>query len=96
MRFVKAVIDVFCTFRKRALDDGSWWSPRALTDDIDVTWRIQIAGWRVVYQPMAIVWILMPETLAGLWKQRLRWAEGGVRHRHGNADGCRQRRYGGE
>ena len=26
----------------------------------------------------AIVWILMPETLRGLWKQRLRWAEGGA------------------
>jgi biofilm PGA synthesis N-glycosyltransferase PgaC len=72
------VSGVICAFRKRALDDAGWWSPRTLTDDIDVTWRIQIAGWRVVYQPMAIVWILMPETLAGLWKQRLRWAEGGV------------------
>ena len=66
------------SFRKRALDDAGWWSPRTLTDDIDVTWRIQIAGWRVVDQPMAIVWILLPETLTGLWKQRLRWAEGGV------------------
>jgi biofilm PGA synthesis N-glycosyltransferase PgaC len=72
------VSGVICAFRKRALDDAGWWSPRTLTDDIDVTWRIQIAGWRVVYQPMAIVWILMPETLTGLWKQRLRWAEGGV------------------
>jgi biofilm PGA synthesis N-glycosyltransferase PgaC len=72
------VSGVICAFRKRALDDAGWWSPRTLTDDIDVTWRIQIAGWRVVYQPMAIVWILMPETLSGLWKQRLRWAEGGV------------------
>jgi biofilm PGA synthesis N-glycosyltransferase PgaC len=43
-----------------------------------VTWRLQVAGWRVVFQPNAIVWILMPETLKGLWKQRLRWAEGGA------------------
>lgn len=43
-----------------------------------MTWRIQVAGWQVVYEPNAIVWILMPETLRGLWKQRLRWAEGGV------------------
>lgn len=39
---------------------------------------MQLAGWRVVYEPNAIVWILMPETLRGLWRQRLRWAEGGV------------------
>ena len=29
-------------------------------------------------EPHALVWILMPETLAGLWRQRLRWAEGGL------------------
>jgi biofilm PGA synthesis N-glycosyltransferase PgaC len=49
-----------------------------MTDDIDITWRVQLAGWRAVYAPSVIVWILMPETLSGLWKQRLRWAEGGV------------------
>ncbi len=72
------VSGVICAFRKRALHDAGWWSPRTLTDDIDVTWRIQVAGWNVLYEPNAIVWILMPETLMGLWKQRVRWAEGGV------------------
>lgn len=72
------VSGVICAFRKRALQDAGWWNTTTLTDDIDVTWRIQIAGWHVVYEPNAIVWILMPETLNGLWKQRLRWAEGGV------------------
>jgi biofilm PGA synthesis N-glycosyltransferase PgaC len=72
------VSGVICAFRKRALQEAGWWSPRTITDDIDVTWRMQVAGWRVAYEPRAIVWILMPETLKGLWKQRLRWAEGGV------------------
>jgi biofilm PGA synthesis N-glycosyltransferase PgaC len=49
-----------------------------LTDDIDVTWKMQIRHWDVRYEPHAMVWILMPETLSGLWKQRLRWAMGGV------------------
>jgi biofilm PGA synthesis N-glycosyltransferase PgaC len=71
------VSGVICAFRKRALEDAGWWSPRTITDDIDVTWRVQVAGWRVIFEPNAIVWILMPETLRGLWKQRLRWAEGG-------------------
>jgi biofilm PGA synthesis N-glycosyltransferase PgaC len=69
---------VMCAFRKRALQDAGWWSPRTLTDDIDVTWRVQLAGWRITYEPNAMCWILMPETLRGLWKQRLRWAEGGA------------------
>ncbi len=72
------VSGVICAFRKRALAEAGWWSPRTITDDIDVTWRVQMAGWRVIYEPNAIVWILMPETLRGLWRQRLRWAEGGV------------------
>jgi biofilm PGA synthesis N-glycosyltransferase PgaC len=72
------VSGVICAFRKCALAEAGWWSPRTITDDIDVTWRVQLAGWRVVYEPNAIVWILMPETLRGLWRQRLRWAEGGV------------------
>jgi biofilm PGA synthesis N-glycosyltransferase PgaC len=60
------------------LQDAGWWSPRTLTDDVDITWRVQIAGWHISYAPNVIVWILMPETLRGLWHQRLRWAEGGI------------------
>lgn len=48
-----------------------------LTEDIDISWRLQLAGWRIRFEPAALVWILMPETLHGLWKQRLRWATGG-------------------
>jgi biofilm PGA synthesis N-glycosyltransferase PgaC len=72
------VSGVICAFRKRALEEAGWWSPHTITDDIDITWRVQMAGWRVIYEPNAIVWILMPETLRGLWRQRLRWAEGGA------------------
>lgn len=72
------VSGVICAFRKNAIAAAGWWSPRTLTDDVDITWRVQMNGWRVVYEPNAIVWILMPETLLGLWRQRLRWAEGGA------------------
>jgi len=75
---VFTVSGVICAFRKRALADAGWWSPAALTDDVEVTWRLQLAGWRVAFEPKALCWILMPETLKGLWRQRLRWAEGGM------------------
>lgn len=67
---------VIAAFRKRALHDVGYWSPNMVTDDIDVTWKLQRAGWYVLYEPTAICWILMPETLRGLWNQRLRWAQG--------------------
>ncbi len=72
------VSGVICAFRKRALHDAGWWARDALTDDVDVSWRIQLAGWRIVFEPKALCWILMPETLRGLWRQRLRWSEGGT------------------
>jgi biofilm PGA synthesis N-glycosyltransferase PgaC len=71
------VSGVICAFRKRALNDAGWWSPRTLTDDVDISWRVQVAGWHITYAPNVITWILMPETMRGLWRQRLRWAEGG-------------------
>ena len=64
----------------RACSAG-WWSPATLTDDVDITWRIQMAGWSVAYEPKALCWILMPETLGGLWRQRLRMVGG--RHADG-------------
>jgi biofilm PGA synthesis N-glycosyltransferase PgaC len=72
------VSGVICAFRKRAVQAGRWWSPAALTDDVDASWRVQIAGWSIAFEPKAICWILMPETLRGLWRQRLRWSEGGT------------------
>ncbi|GGP22761.1 poly-beta-1,6-N-acetyl-D-glucosamine synthase [Silvimonas iriomotensis] len=65
-------------FRRAALHDVGYWSPEMLTEDIDISWKLQIAHWDIRYEPKACCWILMPETLKGLWKQRLRWAMGGV------------------
>jgi biofilm PGA synthesis N-glycosyltransferase PgaC len=72
------VSGVVTAFRKAALHDVGYWSPEMLTEDIDVTWRMQIRHWDIRYEPHAVVWILMPETFKGLWRQRLRWAMGGV------------------
>lgn len=49
-----------------------------ITEDIDISWKLQLQHWAIFFEPRALCWILMPETLAGLWKQRLRWAQGGA------------------
>ena len=72
------VSGVITAFRKSAVHEVGYWSPNMLTEDIDITWKLQRAGWDVYFEPNALVWILMPETLRGLWKQRLRWAMGGA------------------
>ncbi len=72
------VSGVITAFRKSAVHEVGYWSPNMLTEDIDITWKLHRAGWDVHFEPNALVWILMPETFSGLWKQRLRWAMGGA------------------
>ncbi len=72
------VSGVITGFRKSAVHEVGYWSPDMLTEDIDITWKLQRNGWDVRFEPKALVWILMPETIQGLWKQRLRWAMGGA------------------
>ena len=72
------VSGVVTAFRRSALAHAGFWSPDMLTEDIDISWKLQTNFWAVRFEPRALCWILMPETLHGLWHQRLRWAMGGV------------------
>jgi len=72
------VSGVVCAYRRSALHHCDYWGLDMLTEDIDATWRLQLRHWTVHYEPNAICWMLMPETLRGLWRQRLRWAQGGA------------------
>ena len=72
------VSGVCVMFRKTALCDVGFWSNESLTEDIDISWKLQIRHWDIRFEPAATCWILMPETIKGLWQQRLRWSIGGV------------------
>lgn len=72
------VSGVVTAFRRAALQRIGLWHSDTVTDDIDVSWRLQLDHWDVRYEPNALCWILMPETYRGLWRQRLRWACGGA------------------
>ncbi|MGM0516878.1 MAG: poly-beta-1,6-N-acetyl-D-glucosamine synthase [Pseudomonadota bacterium] len=72
------VSGVIAGFRRTALDRVGYWSSDMVTEDIDISWRLQLDHWDIRYEPNALCYIYMPETLRGLWKQRLRWAQGGV------------------
>jgi biofilm PGA synthesis N-glycosyltransferase PgaC len=77
---------VIAGFRKSAVVAVGYWGLDALTEDMDITWRLQRAGWRTAFEPRALVAILTPETLRGLWRQRLRWAMGGAQVMARNLD----------
>jgi len=72
------VSGVIASYRRRALHDCGYWDVNIITEDIDISWTMQLRHWQIQYEPSATVWILMPETFGGLWKQRLRWAQGGA------------------
>ena len=75
---VFTVSGVIVAFRRIALHRVGYWSLDMVTEDIDVSWSLELNHWSIQYEPSAVCWILMPETLKGLWKQRLRWAQGGA------------------
>lgn len=75
---VFTVSGVVAAFRRSALQRVGFWHADTVTDDIDISWRLQLNHWDVRYEPNALCWILMPETYSGLWRQRLRWARGGA------------------
>jgi poly-beta-1,6-N-acetyl-D-glucosamine synthase len=84
---VFTVSGVICAFRRTALQRVGFWSDNIVTEDIDISWRLQLDHWDIRYEPNALCYILMPETLPGLWMQRLRWAKGGIQTllRHGGS-----------
>ena len=73
-----ALSGVLTLFKKEALLDVGLWDTDTVTEDIAITWKLQLSGWEVRYEPHAICDVLMPDYIKGLWSQRLRWAQGGV------------------
>ncbi|WP_262849722.1 glycosyltransferase [Mumia quercus] len=45
-------------------------------EDLELTWRVYGAGYRVAFAPYAVLYAESPSTPAALWKQRVRWARG--------------------
>jgi poly-beta-1,6-N-acetyl-D-glucosamine synthase len=81
---VGVVAGVLGLFRRdRVLAVGGY-DPRMATEDIDLTWKLLMAGWQTAYEPHALVGMQVPVTLTALWAQRRRWArgQGEVLHTH--------------
>lgn len=63
-----------CNFavRKSALEAIGGFDPRFRTagDDVDVCWRLQQQGWRIGFNPAAMVWHHRRNSLRAYWKQQ--------------------------
>ncbi len=63
-------------FRREVFDQLGGYSPGNITEDIELSMRIQDAGMKIVYASDAIVYTEGATDLAGLRSQRLRWKRG--------------------
>jgi biofilm PGA synthesis N-glycosyltransferase PgaC len=70
---VAGVLGLF--HRERVLAVGGYDS-RMATEDIELSWKLHLAGWHTAYEPRALVGMQVPVTLPALWAQRKRWARG--------------------
>ncbi|MGJ3239385.1 MAG: glycosyltransferase family 2 protein [Anaerolineae bacterium] len=64
-------------WRKQAIIDAGGWSDDTLTEDLDLSFRAQLRGWRARYLPQIVVPGELPPQLAAYRQQQARWAQGG-------------------
>jgi len=75
--FVNTISGVFTLFSKEAVEDVDGFDIDMITEDIAISWKLHFAGYNILYEPRALCWMLVPEKITGLFKQRIRWAQGG-------------------
>lgn len=63
-------------WRTAAIADAGGWQADTLTEDLDLSYRAQMRGWRFVFLDQVAVPAELPETLAAFKQQQARWAEG--------------------
>jgi biofilm PGA synthesis N-glycosyltransferase PgaC len=59
---IMAFSGVVFAVRKTAFYDVGGFSPAMATEDIDLTWKLQMRFWDVFYEVNAVVWVVAPET----------------------------------
>jgi cellulose synthase/poly-beta-1,6-N-acetylglucosamine synthase-like glycosyltransferase len=63
-------------WRKTCLQDIGGWQWDTLTEDIDITFRSQLGGWKGVYIPQPLSTAELPENMDAYILQQNRWAKG--------------------
>lgn len=63
-------------WRRRAIEDAGGWQHDTLTEDLDLSYRAQLAGWRFIYAPHVTAPSEVPATIDAFKTQQQRWAKG--------------------
>lgn len=63
-------------WRRAAIEDAGGWSADTLTEDLDLSVRAQLRGWRFVFLDDLVAAGELPEDLAAFRSQQRRWVKG--------------------
>ncbi|MBN1889615.1 MAG: glycosyltransferase [Thermoflexales bacterium] len=65
-------------WRRACIESAGGWQEDTLTEDLDLSYRAQFAGWRAVFLPEVSVASELPAQVAAVKQQQFRWAKGGA------------------
>ena len=65
-------------WRKSCIEEAGGWHHDTLTEDLDLSYRAQLKGWRIKYIPQVIVPAELPIHINAFKRQQFRWAKGSI------------------
>jgi cellulose synthase/poly-beta-1,6-N-acetylglucosamine synthase-like glycosyltransferase len=65
-------------WRRAAIDAAGGWQADTLTEDLDLSYRGQLAGWRIVYRDDVVAPAELPVQMEAFRRQQHRWAKGSM------------------
>ena len=65
-------------WRKTCIQDAGGWQHDTLTEDLDLSYRAQMKGWRFVYLPEVTAPAELPPEMGAFKVQQRRWTKGGA------------------
>ncbi len=65
-------------WRRVAIEDAGGWQADTIAEDLDLSYRAQLAGWQMHYLPNVIAPAEVPPLLTGFKRQQFRWAKGAI------------------
>jgi len=65
-------------WRKKCIEDSGGWHTATLVEDLDLSYRAQMKGWKCLFLPDIVVNAELPVQVNGAKRQQFRWAKGSI------------------